>query len=55
MGRLRPAYFVAREEVRDMTALQRQINRLTGVSGRGGRVTAARRMQSAMRARAAAS
>jgi hypothetical protein len=36
-----------------MTAMQRQINRITGVSGAGGRRTASRRVQSAMRARAA--
>lgn len=35
-----------------MTAIQRQINRVTGVSGRGGRATASRRVQSSMRARA---
>lgn len=38
-----------------MTAIQRLINRVTGVSGRGGRVTASRRVQSAMRARASMS
>nr|DAO27711.1 MAG TPA: hypothetical protein [Caudoviricetes sp.] len=37
-----------------MTDMQRRINRVTGVSGRGGRVTASRRIQSAMRARASA-
>lgn len=36
-----------------MTAMQRLINRITGVSGAGGRRTASRRVQSAMQARAA--
>lgn len=35
-----------------MTAIQRRINRITGVSGRGGRVTASRRVQASMRASA---
>lgn len=37
-----------------MTAMQRRINRITGVSGRGGRATASRRVQSSMRATASA-
>lgn len=35
-----------------MTAIQRMINRITGVSGAGGRMTASRRVQSAMQTRA---
>lgn len=35
-----------------MTAMQRQINRVTGVAGAGGRRAASRRVQSSMRARA---
>lgn len=37
-----------------MTAIQRRINRVTGAAGRGGRRTASRRVQGAMRARASA-
>lgn len=35
-----------------MSGIQRQINRAIGISGAGGRMTASRRVQSSMRARA---
>lgn len=38
-----------------MTAIQRRINRVTGVSGRGGRRAISNRIQTVMRARAALS
>lgn len=35
-----------------MSSIQRQVNRVTGVSGAGARARSSRRVQSAMRARA---
>lgn len=52
MGNLYSSFAIYTEGGVLMSAIQRRINRITGVSGRGGRRAASRRVQSAMRARA---